>query len=293
MSKSNEIIVLEIQRGVSVTENLQALYLQNLPLLRGFIQPYTVFEDESDLLQEAFFGLREAIRHYDVSVGVQFMTYAKYWVVQHIQRYIQKTASGLHFPAHIWSEIHRYKRAVRQYLETYGTEPADLEVAAILGVSLEKLRKIQSYVYRTDILNLDAPLQDEDSLTVGDSIAADYDLESNVIDSIYESFEAGILDEAVSGLDEMQRLIIRKIYFEGQSIADASRETGIEYRKCREILHQALRKLARNRQLRERLEVTDANIYNSGLRSFRLHNDSSVVERIALKRIEIESLLNK
>ena len=292
MSKTNEELVLEIRDGVSVTDNMQALYLQNLPLLKQFVKPYEIFESRDDLLQESYFGLSEAIRHYDRSAGVQFMTYAKYWVVQHIQRHIQKTAA-IPIPAYLSEKIVRYKKTVQQYLQTYGTEPTDSELAGLLGISLEKLRKIQSYVYRTDILNLDAPLQDEDSLTVGDSIAADYDLESNVIDSIYESFTAGILDEAVSGLDEMQRLIVRKIFFEGQSIADVARESGIQYQTVRKLKHEALRKLSRNKRLRQQLETVDANAYRSGLRSFKRHNETSITEFVAIRHVEIEGLLDK
>lgn len=292
MSKTNEELVLEIQNGVSVTDNMQALYLQNLPLLKQFVKPYEIFESRDDLLQESYFGLSEAIRHYDRSAGVQFMTYAKYWVVQHIQRHIQKTAA-IPIPAYLSEKIVRYSKARQQFAQLYGTEPTDSEISGFMGVSVTEVQKIQQYAYGLNVESLDRPLPDNEDFSIADTVPDDFDLENSAIDSIYESFTAGILDAAVSGLDERQRMIIRKIYFEGQSIADVARESGIQYQTVRKLKHEALRKLSRNKRLRERLEITDASIYNSGLRSFRLHNDSSVVERIALKRIEIESLLDK
>ena len=290
--KSNESLVSEIQSGLSVTENLQTLYQQNLPLIKKFIRPYTVFEDEADLLQESYFGLSRAVQHYDNSKDASFMTFARYWVVQHIQRHIQKTAA-IPIPAYLSEKIVRYKKTVQQFAQLYGTEPTDSEISGFMGVSVTEVQKIQQYAYGLNVESLDRPLPDNEDFSIADTVPDDFDLENSVIGGLYADFTAGILDAAVSGLDEKQRLIIRKIYFEGQSIADVARESGMPYRTVRELKHQALRKLSMNRQLRERLEITDASIYNSGLRSFRLHNDSSVVERIALKRIEIESLLDK
>ena len=36
---SNEEIVQEIQNGINVTENMELLYRQNMPLIRRFIKP--------------------------------------------------------------------------------------------------------------------------------------------------------------------------------------------------------------------------------------------------------------
>lgn len=67
---TNEQIVEEIRNGVSVTANMERLYMDNLPLIKKFIKPYTSHEPEEDLLQEAFFGLLEAIKHYGTSKNV-------------------------------------------------------------------------------------------------------------------------------------------------------------------------------------------------------------------------------
>ncbi len=67
---TNEQIVEEIRNGVSVADNMERLYMSNLPLLRKFIKPYINYEPEEDLMQEAYFGLLEAIKHYGTSKNV-------------------------------------------------------------------------------------------------------------------------------------------------------------------------------------------------------------------------------
>ena len=38
---TNEQIVEEIRNGINVTDNMERLYLANLPLIRKYILPYT------------------------------------------------------------------------------------------------------------------------------------------------------------------------------------------------------------------------------------------------------------
>jgi DNA-directed RNA polymerase specialized sigma subunit len=73
---TNEDIVKAIQNGFDVTENMQWLYQKNLPLIKIMIRPFTLYENEEDLLQEAYFGLWEAVQRYETSENVLFMTYA-------------------------------------------------------------------------------------------------------------------------------------------------------------------------------------------------------------------------
>lgn len=49
---TNEEIVKAIQNGFDVTENMQWLYQKNLPLIKIMIRPFTLYENEEDLLQE-------------------------------------------------------------------------------------------------------------------------------------------------------------------------------------------------------------------------------------------------
>lgn len=77
---TNEALVERIKNGYSVTNNMQLLYEKNLTLIKKYIKPYTVYEPMEDCLQEAYFGLWEAVKRYETSENVLFMTYAMYWI---------------------------------------------------------------------------------------------------------------------------------------------------------------------------------------------------------------------
>ena len=69
-----------------------------MPLIKRIVKPYTAYENMEDLLQEAYFGLWEAVQHYETSENVLFMTYAGYWLRQVIQRYIENCGSVIRIP---------------------------------------------------------------------------------------------------------------------------------------------------------------------------------------------------
>ena len=93
MVADNETLVERIRGGYSVSENMQLLYENNLPLIKRIIRLYTAYEPMEDLLQEAFFGLWTAVQRYESSKEVQFMTYAQYWILSAVRRYIRKCGS--------------------------------------------------------------------------------------------------------------------------------------------------------------------------------------------------------
>ena len=120
---SNEELVERIRNGYHVTENMQVLYENNLPLIKRFIKPYAYYESEEDLLQEAYFGLWEAVRHYESSENVLFMTYARYWIKQSIQRYMENSGSILRISSAYRKKIARYKKTVQELSLIHISEP--------------------------------------------------------------------------------------------------------------------------------------------------------------------------
>ncbi|MBO5146227.1 MAG: sigma-70 family RNA polymerase sigma factor [Lachnospiraceae bacterium] len=141
---TNEQIVSEIRNGYSVTDYMQLLYEEsNLPLIKKFIKPYAAYEPMEDLLQEAYFGLWEAVQHYETSENVRFMTYAEYWIRQSVQRYLEKCGSMVRIPSHIRQKIARYKKTVQELEQELGKVPTDNEIADKMRVSVGLLPELR------------------------------------------------------------------------------------------------------------------------------------------------------
>lgn len=111
---TNEELVKRIRGGSLVSDSMQLLYEKNLPLIKQCIKLYAAYEPMEDLLQESYFGLYEAVQHYETSENVLFMTYAPYWIRQAVIRYIEKCGSTVKISGNARQKTAKYKKAVEK-----------------------------------------------------------------------------------------------------------------------------------------------------------------------------------
>lgn len=287
---TNETLVERIRGGFSVSKNMQSLYEGNLPLIRKFIKPFTAYECEADLLQESYFGLWEAVQHYETSKNVRFSTYMKYWIVQSVQRYLEKCGSTVRIPSHTRQKMSRIRKATSQLRQEQGREPTAADIAALLGISVEEVQEIQGYMQGT--ASLDVFISDDNSLTLADTLQADLSLENDTVDKIYKEHSKnelwGIVERYTAAKENE---IIKEIFLHNKTMAAVAREQGATIARIRQIKEAGLRRLRigkAKRELLEKFDIVEAGLFRGGLTSYKEHNFTSIVEHLAEKRIEAE-----
>lgn len=288
---TNEALVERIRNGYSVTDNMQLLYENNLPLIKRYIKPYTAYEPMEDCLQEAYFGLWEAVKRYETSENVLFMTYAGYWIKQSVQRYIEKCGAVVKIPSHTRQKIARYKKTVERLSQEQGRTPTDAEVAANMGVLVAAVQEIKGYMQ--GVASLDSPLSVDDELTLGDSVQADFSLEDETIDKMYEEYSKselwGIVEHYTG---ERENHIIKEYFIHNKSMPEIAKEQSITVGRVREIKEAGLRRLRigkAKRELLEKFDIVEAGEYRSSISKFNEHGFTSTVEYIAIRRAEIQA----
>ena len=285
----NEKLIEQVRNGFHIMENMQALYENNLPLLKQFVRPYTCYEPEEDLLQEAYFGLWEATKYYESSKNVKFMTYAHFWIRQSIVRYIENCGSIIRRPSGFKQKMNRYNKTVQDFAQVYGRIPTDREMAEVLDISLQKVEEIK--IALQEVASLDAPLKADEELSLADTVADDFSLEDDTVDKIFNEYQQSELWGIVERYtDNQQEQVIRKYYKEGKTLSEIARESGISLERVRQYRAAGLRRLRMSkslREIREKCEVVEASAYRSGFNGFKEHGDS-IVEHIALRRAELE-----
>lgn len=291
----NEELVKRIQDGNSHTDNMRWLYEKNLPLIKKLIKPYTVYECEADLLQESYFGLWEATQHYEASREALFMTYAQYWILAAVRKYIELCGSTVRLPNHIRQRLTRYSKVADQIRREYGREPCLAEIASFTGMPENEVRKLKAYARGVD--SLDTPIAEDGSLTLTDTLQGDSDPENETIDKIYDEHAKSELWGIVERYTTTRESdIIKEIFLHGKTMAAVAREQGVTLGRIREIKEKALRKLKSGkarRELLEKFEVAETMLYRGGLSNYRQHDFVSVVERVAIKELGIEERYNR
>ncbi|MBD5495422.1 MAG: sigma-70 family RNA polymerase sigma factor [Lachnospiraceae bacterium] len=288
---TNEQIVTEIRNGYSVTDNMQLLYESNLPLIKKFIKPYTAYECEADLLQESYFGLWEAVQHYETSENVLFMTYAVYWIRQSVQRYIEKCGSTVRIPSHTRQKMTRYNKTVHELEYKLCRMPTDKEIVDRMNISIELLPELK--IQMQGVASLDTPIADDNSLILADAIQADFNLENETIDKMYaEHSKSELWDIVERFTSDRENSIIREIFINNRTMAAIAREQGISLDRIRQIKEKGLRRMRigkAKRELLEKFDIVEAGAYRNSMSKYNEHGFTSTVEYIALRRAEIQA----
>ena len=288
---SNEEIVQEIQNGINVTENVELLYRQNMPLIRRFIKPYSHYENMEDLEQESYFGLFEATKNYDPNKEAKFITYARFWIVQAVSRYIQCNTPAVRIPSGLNGKINRYKKYVSKYVQEHGSEPDTRQIGEALGCTDAQIRLIQMYSSSVTSLDAEVLCNDEgEGKRLLDTIPDDNtDVERGSIENAYNrQMQKDIRYAVDTFLGDREKKVIEETFFHGKTLRAAGETIGVTGERTRAIQAAALRRLRiRGRKLLLQYAELNASIYRGTNENFKQHN-SSIVEHIAITKQDLQ-----
>lgn len=296
IAMTNEQIVTEIRKHDRREADLyQRLYEQNITLLKDFCKPYLAFSELDDLLQECYFGLIDAVSHYESSANVLFMTYSRFWIDRSLRLYIQNCCALYHLPQHYNEKIPKYKRFIKKFESEHDRKPTDDEIIKTMHIRRDTLEVIQQFLMGS--VSINTPLKEDEELTLEDTISDNTSIEDDTVDRMYSDYEKAELWQTVDDFtNERQGRVLRYLFINGYTLQKVGDIEGLSRERVRQIREQALKRLKQakaKRRLCERLEVLDSAMYRGGLNSYKEHVNTSITERLAVENTDIKQGLTK
>ena len=231
-SSEKEELLRKIQKGDA--EAREAYIKGNLRLVLSVIKRFSASAEQADdLFQIGCIGLMKAIDNFDLSLGVQFSTYAVPMIVGEIRRYLRDNNS-IRVSRSLRDTAYKAIYARENYVKTNLKEPTIMEIAKETGISKEEI------VYALDAIqspmSLYEPVYTEggDTLYVMDQISDKKNREENWVQDL-------ALQDAISRLNPREKYIIRLRFFEGRTQMEVASEIGISQAQVSRLEKSALR----------------------------------------------------
>ena len=176
-------------------------------------------ENPDDLFQIGCVGLIKAIDNFDMNLNVQFSTYAVPMIIGEIRRYLRDN-NMVRVSRSIRDLAYKVLQVKEQKISKTGKEPSLEEIAKELGVPKEEIATCLDAIQEPVSLQEPAYGDDTDGMHI-----LDYIKDSKNTDELWA--ENITMIEAMKKLNDKEKTIISKRFFDGRTQMEVAEEIGI------------------------------------------------------------------
>ena len=219
-------------------ESKRLLVEGNLKLVLSILKRYqNKCDNLDDLFQIGCIGLIKSIDNFDLNQGVQFSTYAVPMIIGEIRRYLRDNNS-IRVSRSVRDLAYKALQFKEKFNKEKGREPSVEEIAKELGVEKEEIAF--SFDAIQDPVSLQEPVYNDgsESIFIMDQVKDTKNSDENWADNM-------TIAEALKRLNEKEKNIIIKRYFDGRTQMEVADEIGISQAQVSRLEKNALENIKR------------------------------------------------
>ena len=234
--EEKEALFIKIKAGDEEARN--KFINGNLRLVLSVIQRfYGRGENADDLFQVGCVGLIKAIDNFDLSQNVQFSTYAVPMIIGEVKRYLRDNNS-IRVSRSVRDLAYKVIQFKEKYTKENGKEPNVEEIAKELDVTKEDIAFSLDAIQ--DPVSLQEPVYNDGSESI---YIMDQVKDSKNTDELWA--EKMTIKGAMEKLNEKERMIINKRFFDGRTQMEVAEEIGISQAQVSRLEKTAIQHIKR------------------------------------------------
>ena len=234
--KEKEELFIKIKNG---DEEARKTFINgNLRLVLSVIQRfYGRGENADDLFQVGCVGLIKAIDNFDLSQNVQFSTYAVPMIIGEVKRYLRDNNS-IRVSRSIRDLAYKAMQFKERYTKEHGKEPTIEEIAKELGVEKEEIGF--SFDAIQDPISLQEPVYNDgvENIYIMDQVKDGKNTDEQWTEKM-------TIMQIMKKLNEKEKMIISKRFFDGRTQMEVANEIGISQAQVSRLEKNALEHIKR------------------------------------------------
>lgn len=190
-----------------------------------------------DLFQIGCVGLIKAIDNFDITQDVQFSTYGVPMIIGEIRRYLRDNNS-IRVSRSVRDLAYKVIQLKEKFNKEKGREPTIEEIAKELGVGKEEISFSLDAIQ--DPVSLQEPIYNDgsESIYIMDQVKDSKNSDENWAENM-------TITEALKRLNEKEKTIIMKRYFDGRTQMEVADEIGISQAQVSRLEKNALEHIKR------------------------------------------------
>ncbi|MCP3031114.1 RNA polymerase sporulation sigma factor SigG [Halobacillus sp. A1] len=234
--KNKEMRTLFEQLQSGDREAREVLVNGNLRLVLSVIQRFNNRgEYGDDLFQVGCIGLMKSIDNFDLSHNVKFSTYAVPMIIGEIRRYLRDN-NPIRVSRSLRDTAYKALQMREKMISETSKDPAPHEIADKMGIPHEDVVFAMDAIQ--DPVSLFEPIYNDggDPIFVVDQLKDDREKDSNWLDELS-------LREGMKKLNEREKMILTKRFFQGKTQMEVAEEIGISQAQVSRLEKAAIKEM--------------------------------------------------
>lgn len=211
----------------------------------------------SDLINEGNLGLHKAAGRFDETKGFKFISYAVWWIRQHILQGLAQQARVVRLPQNKIASINKYKKATSELMQELERTPTIYELAMHMEVSVAEIETCIANEGRAS--SIDAPISSDTQSSTMVDLMSDDDADQPDDNMELSSMKHDI-NQALATLTPREAKVMRLFYGidtdYAHTLDEIAEELEVTRERVRQVKEKAIRRLrmdSTNRNLKQHL----------------------------------------